>query len=298
MKIISKHNLIYRFSPRNKPVETVQTGERVLLETEDAFGGQLQNRQKTLESLDWSKVDGATGPVYIQDATPGDTLIVEILNITIAKKGIIVTVPKQGLLNKRGFKPRIETVRISNEAVQFDDKVLVKTNPMIGTIGVAPRSREIPSSSLGRHGGNLDTKQVTAGNKMYFPVFTEGALFAAGDLHAVQADGELCVSSVEVTGEILLRFGLIKNRMPEWPILETQDEYAVLACGRSLEEAAELATETSITALMREHGWTFEQAYMFGSLAVDLRINQVVDPKKGVRAALSKEFISLDSYLN
>jgi amidase len=298
VKTVPKNNLIYTFSPSNKPAETVQIGERVLLQTEDAFGGQLSSGQRTLESLDWAKVDGATGPIYIQGASPGDTLIAEILDIRTAEEGVIVTVPKQGLLGKRRFKSLSKVVRLKNGIVQFDDEVLIKTNPMIGTIGVAPKSTEIPSSSLGRHGGNLDTKQVTAGSKMYFPVFVEGALFAAGDLHALQADGELCVSSVEVTGEISVKFGLIKNQMPKWPILETEDEYSVLSCGRSLEEACQFAVEASVTALMREHHWSFEQAYMFGSLAVNLRINQVVDPKKGVRAAISKEFISLDSYLD
>lgn len=90
---------------------------------------------------------------------------------------------------------------------------------------------------------------------------------------------------------------MIKEKKPEWPILETQDEYSLLACGETLEEAAESATKTMVNALMREHNWTFEEAYMFGSLSVDLRINQVVDPKKGVRAAISKKFMTLSSLL-
>jgi amidase len=128
-------------------------------------------------------------------------------------------------------------------------------------------------------------------------VFTEGALFAAGDLHAVQADGELCVSSVEVAGEILLRFSLIKGKKPEWPILETRDSYAFLACGDTLDEAATFAAEAAVDAFMRKYEWPFEKAYMFGSLAIDLEINQVVDPKKGVRAVMSKDFMSLNSLL-
>jgi amidase len=130
-----------------------------------------------------------------------------------------------------------------------------------------------------------------------FPVFAKGALFAAGDLHAVQADGELCVSAIEVPGEISVKFEIIKNKKPEWPVLETKDSYSLLACGETLDEAAKLATEAAANALMRQYRWPFETAYMFGSLAVDLKINQVVDPKKGVRAAISKNYIDLESFL-
>ncbi len=122
-------------------------------------------------------------------------------------------------------------------------------------------------------------------------------MFAAGDMHAIQADGELCVSSIEVAGEALLRFNLIKHKKPEWPMLEMRDPYAFLACGNTLDKAARSAAEAALEALMHDHNWSFEKAYMFGSLAIDLEINQVVDPKKGVRAVVSKDFLSLHSFL-
>jgi len=297
MKVVPRSKVIYSFSSQHKPVEHAKVGELVLLETEDAFGGQIKNGETSLEELNWSRVDGATGPVFIEDAEPGDTLVVEILDIKINKKGVIVTVPKYGILGGKGFNPSTKIVRISNGYVHFDEDVRVKANPMIGTIGVAPESGEIPSSSLGKHGGNMDVKELTAGTKLYLPVFAEGALFAAGDLHAVQADGELCVSSIEVAGETLLKFNLIKSKRPEWPILENRYWYAFLACGDTLDEAATFATEAAVEAFMREYDWSFEKAYMFGSLAINLEINQVVDPKKGVRAVMSKDFVSLNSLL-
>jgi amidase len=297
MKVVPRSKVIYSFSSQHKPVERVKLGELVLFETEDALGGQIRNEETSLEELDWSRVDGATGPVFVENAEPGDTLVAEILDIKVEEKGVIVTVPKNGILGGKQFNPLTKMVRISNGYVHFDEDVHVKANPMIGTIGVAPESGEIPSGSLGKHGGNMDVKELTAGTKLYLPVFTEGALFATGDLHAVQADGELCVSSIEVAGEVLLRFSLIKGKKPEWPMLETHDWYAFLACGNTLDEAAAFAAETAVEAYMREYNWPFEKAYMFGSLAINLEINQVVDPKKGVRAVMSKDFISLDSLI-
>lgn len=296
MKIVPRNKIIYCFDPASEPAARVKPGELVLLRTVDAFGGQVKGDKDSVKMLDWSRVDGATGPVFIDTAEPGDTLVTEILDIKVEQKGVIVTIPKSGILAGKKFEPSTIVVEVCDGLVNFDGSVQIKSKPMIGTIGVTPK-RRAPTGSLGRHGGNMDVKELTTGTKLYLPVLTEGALFAAGDLHAVQADGELCVSAIEVAGEILLRFSLIKGRKPEWPILETEDALAFLACAETLDEAAILATEAMVKALMREYSWPFERAYMFGSLAIDLEINQVVDPKKGVRAKVSKDFIALRSLL-
>lgn len=297
MKVISRSKVVYSFSSKNSPVDYVKPGELVIIETEDALGGQIRSESDLLERIDWSKVNGATGPLSIEGAEAGDTLVVDILDVKTADQGVMVVVPKNGVLSSKNFNPSVKIVKIKDGFAIFDQKVRVKTRPMIGTIGVSPESGEVPTGSLGRHGGNMDVKNLTAGTRLYLPVFTDGALFAAGDLHALQADGELCVSSVEIAGEVLLRFSVIKNKTPEWPILETQDAFEILACGENLNEAAALAAESAVNALMREHGWSFEEAYMFGSLAVDLEINQAVDPKKGVRAVIPKEYITINSLI-
>ena len=143
----------------------------------------------------------------------------------------------------------------------------------------------------------MDVKYVTSGSRLYFPVSTDGALFAAGDLHALQGDGEICVSAIEVEGQILLRFKVIKGRHPPWPILETKDYCAYIACGDTIDEAAVKGTEATVKALMKAYGWSFERAYMFASLCCDIKVNQVVDPKKGVRVAIPKELMSIESMI-
>jgi len=297
MKVVSKEKVIYSFSPRQNPIEWVKPEELLTIETEDALGGQVRDEQFSLEKLDWSKVNPATGPIFVEGAEPGDTLIVDILEIKTERRGVIVVVPKNGILGNKRFKAATKIVKISEGYVHFDERVRVRANPMIGTIGVAPETEEIPSSTPGRHGGNMDVKDLTANTRLFLPVFAKGALFAAGDIHAVQADGELCVSSAEVVGQILLRFGLIKGKSPKWPMLETSGCYALLVCASNLHEAAIEASEAAVEAFMREYGWSFEEAYMFGSLAVDLCINQDVDPKRGVRAVIQKDLISLDGLL-
>ena len=297
MKTITQEKVVYTFSPNNKPVAHVKTGEFVLLKMGDAFGGQIRDESTPIQKLDWSKVDGATGPIFIEDAVPGDTLAVEIVSLKTDSRGVTVTIPGNGILSKRKIMPTIKISTIKDGYIDFGRGVRVKSNPMIGTIGVAPASGSVSSSSLGRHGGNMDVKDMTAGKILHLPVFSQGALFAAGDMHAVQADGELCISAVEVTGEARFKFELMKGKKPHWPVLESEEFYSILACGETLEEAASAATETAVNGLMREHDWSFEEAYMFGSIAVNLEINQVVDVKKGVRALISKEYVTLESLL-
>ena len=295
---IPKHKVVHSFSPKHKPVEYVVPCEKILLETKDALGGQVKDESVPIERLDWSKVNGATGPIFINGAEPEDTLIVNIEEIRVAEKGVIAVIPKQGALRDKSFKAVVKVVSIHHGYIYFESGIKLKASPMIGTVGVAPSTEKVPTGSLGRHGGNMDVKEITSGTKLYLPVFVEGALFAAGDLHAVQADGEVCVSAVEVSGEILLNFDILKGNRVPWPILETKNNYAILTCGDSLDEASALAVETAVGALMREHNWSFEKAYMFASLVVDLKISQVVDPKKGVRAVIPKKLISIDSLCN
>jgi amidase len=295
MKKVPKHRVIYSFSSKNKPVEHVKLGEKILLETEDAFGDQVKDERMSIEQLDWAKVNGATGPIFIDGAKPGDTLVVDIEEIRVAEKGVMAVIPRQGALKDRPFKAAVKVVSIHDGYVHFENGIRIEANPVIGTIGVAPLAEEIPTGSLGKHGGNMDVKEVTSGTKLYLPVFVDGALFAAGDMHAVQGDGEVCVSAVEVSGEIVLSFDILKGKSLSWPVLETQNSYAFLACGDSLDEASVSAVEAAVEAFMREYGWSFETAYMFASLVVDVKVNQVVDPKKGVRAAIPRKLISIES---
>lgn len=94
VKKVSKNKVIFSFNPQHDPAERVTPGELVLVETEDAFSGQIRSEKDSVNVLDWSRVDGATGPIFVEDARPGDTLVVEILEIKVPKKGVIVAVPK------------------------------------------------------------------------------------------------------------------------------------------------------------------------------------------------------------
>lgn len=296
MKIVPKDKGVFTFSRLHKPALEVDLGEILILETEDAVGGQVRNESTPLEKLDWSRVNKATGPIYVRGVKSGDTLVVDILDVEVSSTGVILVVPGAGALGKKEFKPRAKIVRIKDGFAYFNG-IRLRIRPMVGTIGVAPEGDDYPTGVPYKHGGNLDCVEICRGARLYLPVFVDGALFAAGDLHAIQEDGELCVSSVEVEGKILLRFGVIKNKRPEWPIVEYNDHFSILVADEDLDRAVEIATEKAVEALMRANDWSFEEAYMFSSIGVRVAVNQVVDPKKGVRAIIPKEIVSIQHLL-
>lgn len=118
-----------------------------------------------------------------------------------------------------------------------------------------------------------------------------GAMLALGDLHAVMGDGEVCVTGLEIPGRVTLEVEIIKNKEIAWPILETKDSIQVIASDPDVEEALRLALEEMIRILENVRGLSFEEAYILASLAVDMKISQLVNPKKTARAAINKEIL-------
>ena len=281
MKIVAKEKGVYTFSKHHEPVARVKLGEPVLLEAEDAVGGQIKSEETPLESINWSKVNKATGPIYVEEVRRGDTLIVDILDIEIPSNGVILVVPGAGALGDKTFKSKAKIVKIE-DGFAFFENIRIPVRPMIGTIGVAPEEGEIPTAVPYRHGGNLDCIEVTKGARLYFPVAIDGALFAAG----------------EIEGRALLRFNVIRGRKVRWPVVESQDHFSILVSDEDLDKAVRIAAEEAVKAIMRAENMPFEEAYMLSSLTVKIAVNQVVDPKKGVRAIIPKSIVSLDDLLS
>ena len=297
VKVIPSTHVIYSFSPDSEPVERALPGEIVVFETIDALGGQVKDEDTPLSTIDWSRVNPATGPLYIDGAEPGDTLVVDILDIVVGNRAIIVTIPGTGVLEYRDFRPRVKILSVSKGLLTFNNIKLV-SRPMIGVLGVSPSAGVIPTGTSGPHGGNMDVAEISRGARVYLPVFVKGALLAIGDLHALQADGEICVAAAEVPGRVTIRLGLVKGKRPKLPIVETPSHIHIIGYGEDLDEAARKATEVAVEALAKEYSMDFEEAYMLASLVIDLKINQAVDPAKGVRASIKKDLMSIDSLLN
>jgi amidase len=160
-------------------------------------------------------------------------------------------------------------------------------------MGVAPAEGDVPNSTPGPHGGNLDTRDVGIGSRLYLPVAHEGGLFGCGDVHALQGDGEVCGQGIEIGAEVTISFDYIKECICPWPVVETPDHYAPIAAAGDLDEATDLALLAARDLLIRYGGFTDQQALGLMSIVGDMRICQIVNPLRAVRACIPRGLLEL-----
>jgi amidase len=290
--VLSKDRRVFAFGGDAEPALSIRAGTRMRLETADCFDDQVRAQGDVLSSIDWDRINPATGPVYVEGAHPGDVLSVLIESIDIGHQGVMAVAPGFGVLGDEFREQVHRIVPIEDGAARIADGVVVPLRPMIGVIGVAPAGAPVSTASPGAHGGNMDTRLIGTGAVVYLPVAHEGALFAAGDLHAAMGDGEICGTGVEVSGSITLRLDVRSDLQIEEPVLETLDLVATVASAATLDAAAEAATRHMAALLTQRLGISLEVATMLMSAGGDLQVSQIVDPLRTARFALPKAIIA------
>jgi amidase len=293
MKTISDKKLVFSFNAANPPALVVEPGEEVLFETKDCFSNQIKTADQRMDGLDWTAINPATGPLAVAGAEPGDVLVVRIEDIQVSSQACMVSGPDEGTLGDLLTESVTTIMPIENNSLLFADKVRLPIRPMIGVIGVAPAHDDIATGSPGHHGGNMDTNRITAGTTLYLPVAVAGGLLAMGDLHAVMGDGEVSVCGAEIPGKVTVKVDLLKHVPLEWPMLEIETDWYVIASGKTLDEAAYLATRAAAEMVSTQMGLTLNEAVSLLSLAGNLEISQVVDPLKTVRMRMPKSVFAV-----
>ncbi|MHB1651803.1 MAG: acetamidase/formamidase family protein [Desulfitobacteriaceae bacterium] len=279
--------LIYAMSAANEPVLTVASGSTLIFETCDCFENQITSEHTPFQTLDWARINPATGPVFIEGAKPGDMLEVRIEKIEIRDHGVMMTGPDLGVLGDELAENVIRIIPIHDGKAFFTEKMELPLNPMIGVIGTAPASEAISCGTPGNHGGNMDCKIIGEGTTLYLPVNVPGALLALGDLHAAMGDGEVSVCGVEVSGEVTLSVTVIKGKQWQLPLAKTSKAIYMIASEKSLDEATVSATKNMVDFLVKECGLSKYDAINLLSITGNLQICQIVDPLKTVRMELS-----------
>jgi acetamidase/formamidase len=279
------------WDPAIEPIETVASGSIVEFDTLDASGGQLTaaSTAADLTSLDFSRVDQVNGPIGVEGARPGDTLQVDLLDFRPADWGWTASIPGFGLLADEFPDPAYRVTRVPavGERAEFLPGIRVPVVPFCGELGVAPETGPRSTIPPDLHGGNMDTRHLTAGASLFLPIFHTGARFSLGDGHAAQGDGEVCGTAIETPMVATVRLTVRSDlhlAAPEFltapgPAAQTPvgQRYATDGIGPDLLTAARDATRRMIDWLGREHGVPPQDAYMLCSVAVDLRISEVVD---------------------
>ncbi|HWP80157.1 MAG TPA: acetamidase/formamidase family protein [Candidatus Acidoferrum sp.] len=269
---------VYSFDAKNEPIGTVKPGEVLTFKTLDCFDNQIRRADQLVTKVDFSHVNPATGPVYIEGAKPGDVLKVVIRDIEVSDQGVTTSRPGTGPLSYWVTQPTTSVIPIKGGMAHFKD-ITFPTRPMVGVIGVAPEGdKVVPTGWADAHGGNMDCKLITKGAVLYFPVWHEGALLQMGDIHATMGDGEVCGTGIEVDGVITLTTEVIKNFPLDMPVLETPDKWYAIAVDKVFDEALKKSCRQLQQLVSAAYGWTLDEVFHYFSIQGDFEICQACVP--------------------
>ena len=234
-----------------------------------------------------------TGPIWVEGAMPGDVLQVELQTIALRQRwGWNIIEPLLGTLPEDfPFQRRLHIpLDIEKNTAHLPWGLELPLAPFFGNLGVAPPPHygRITSIVPREHGGNMDNKALTEGSTVYFPVFNEGALFAVGDGHAAQGDGEVCLTAIETSLRGTLRFTLRKDLRQTLPRAETATHHITMGFNEDLDDAVRQALRDMILWIGELSGLPAVDAYTLCSIAADLHVTQMVDLNKGAHCMLPK----------
>ena len=248
------------------------------------------------------------GPVAVKEAQPGDVLEIRYRKLQPFPWGAVFHNPAAlgtGLLPDDFPQGQVKYLDLDLKAKQgkFAQNINVPLKPFQGTLGLAPPDGYFPplkpgvTSSVppGPHGGNLDLRELSEGSVLYLPVWKPGALIYTGDSHAVQGDGEICLTALETRmQEVRIQVVLHKQKDFKWPVAETDTHWIALGLDKDLNKAMALAAQNAISFLSSRAKLTPADAYALCSIACSFRVTQVVDIVRGVHAMIPKALFTGD----
>jgi acetamidase/formamidase len=281
----------------------IESGDTVRLECLDSSGAQVNPRMTLAEylSIDRTRIHALTGPIFINGAEPGDVLQIDVLEVAHKGWGWTSIVEGLGFLKQRFSAPYLFLWQLEGDVSKSLAPAIVPLRPFCGVMGVArAEDGEFRTRPPGNFGGNMDVRELCAGATLYLPVFNPGALFSAGDAHAAQGDGEVCINGIECPVDATLRFHLHKQRPLSGPVIDSaptrkQDNetgWIVIESAADPTAAAQAATSRMIDLLVDRWGFTPVHAYLLCSAALHLKFSQVVnEPMFTVSATIPKHVL-------
>ncbi|HWW47928.1 MAG TPA: acetamidase/formamidase family protein [Xanthobacteraceae bacterium] len=238
-----------------------------------------------------------TGPVAVRGAKPGDVIEVKIKSIELmADWGWTLIKPLRGSLPEDFPVGEARNLPIDRKAgtTTLPWGPTVPLQPFFGIMATAPRPEygRISSIEPREFGGNIDCKELGVGTSLFLPVFVPGGCVSVGDGHAVQGDGEVCLTALETSLKGTFEFVLHSDMKLNMPRAVTPTHYITLGMDPDLDDAAKQALRDMIAWLVEMQGWKPSEAYVFCSLACDLHVTQLVDGNKGIHAMVRRELLA------
>jgi acetamidase/formamidase len=241
------------------------------------------------------------GPIYIEEAEPGDSLEVRVLDVTPRiPYGSNGARPGGGGLPDAMPRPfsKVYKLDLKRNTAVYDENIEIPLAPFNGVNGTCPPDSEGPnrrSTQPGAFAGNLDSKDLITGSTLYIPIFQKGALFYTGDCHAAQGDGEIAGDAIGTANSVIYQFILHKGKTLKGPSAETPTHYIVYGLDPDLDVAMKNAMLGTLDFFKEKMGYNPMQAYTLASAAVDFRVTQVVDKTLGVHAMIAKKLFINDA---
>lgn len=317
------------FKPDSAPILTVQSGDRIVMETV-SHEGILADQGDTIEFLtsggiaekdilpDQLKIKAEvpksgpgphviTGPIYVEGAEPGDVLEIKTVDIQYrVPYGVISNRHGRGSLPgeypENGapiYTKVIPVVANKNIGIFKPTNGLpdleIPLKPFMGIMGVVPANPEQAVNSVppGVYGGNIDIKLLGEGSSLYLPVQVPGALFYAGDPHCAQGNGEVALTAIECSLLPTFELTVHKDMTLETPMGETEDAWIAVGLDQDLDEAMKKSVREYLRITSEEYGLTKPDALLFGSAAIDFEVSQVVDIVKGIHGVIPKDLFKV-----
>jgi acetamidase/formamidase len=287
------------------PVLTIRPGDRVVTTTVDAAGGDENGVQVT------ERGNPMTGPFFVEGAEPGDRLVMHIERITpnrasgwttqtlasnVVDPGYVAELfqqpkgqPRELAIWDLDVEAGTATLRTPHTRL---GSLALPLDPMLGCFGVAPHGgQSISTATAGPHGGNMDYRGFRAGATVYLPVEVPGALFFLGDGHAVQGDGEIGGTGIEVSMEVEFSVDLLKDKPSEWPRGEDAECIFTVGNARPLDQALQHATTEMMRWLEEDYGLDAHSAGILLGQTVEYAVGNVFDPAYTMVCKVSKQVL-------
>ena len=285
MKQISRENHIYILEPEASPAIVIDSGDDLMVETWDAFEGE---RDPAVISEKYLK-GPATGPIYVNEAEPGDALKVEFISITPKEAAAHMVMPGRGFLDEEFSHGYPTIIRLEDGHAVLPSGIRLPLYPSMGLVATTPTYPQSTASDSGPYGGDIDMKELTAGSVLYLPVFVDGGMLVLGDCHAVVGDGAVAGTGAECSADTHIRVTVEKGMGIQGPRALTPDHFVVLSHGDDLGPAMKQAVRDMVEFLVKEKGLEPYDAYTLCSLAGDIRVSRTFRPISPVKMMLSRQ---------
>ncbi|CAG7844530.1 Formamidase [Pseudoclavibacter triregionum] len=301
-RLLPSDSHVHAFGATFEPVASFGPGERVRIATRDCYSGQIADSAALRPGIDAARLNPATGPFAVRGVRAGDRVAIRIHAVHVSERGVMPLAPGLGLLGDRVVEPSTAMVEVRDGMAMLPGGIGVQVRPMIGVLGVATGGPTVPTSTPGPHGGNLDTRLLGAGATLCVTARADGLGLALGDLHAVQGDGELGGTGVEIAGEVVLSVQTLAGAAGDaelpaaatdthLPVVVDEDGIRVLASAETLEEALRLAFLETVELMSAWNGLEWPDAYRLASVTCHAEVSQVVNPLRTARIFVPRDWV-------